>query len=112
MKKLTLIIVFTAFLFTGKSVAQDNSAAKNTEYCILRVYGQGWIGKYKGIFIVREDLKVEEKNFEDNSVIGIIRETMESINRLKNEGYTLVSSSTAAGGTGATMAEYVFKKQK
>jgi hypothetical protein len=59
----------------------------------LRVYGNGWAGRYKGIFIVYEDLKVEEKNFKDDSAIGILKETMENINLLKNKGYTLISSS-------------------
>lgn len=108
MKRIALIIAFISFLFVDKSIAQDNPPSKNSQYCILRVYGQGWSGRFKGIFIVREDLKVEEKNFKDDSVIGILKETMENITLLKAEGYNLVSSSIAASP--AQVAEYVFKK--
>ena len=109
MKRLALIIAFISFLYTNKSFAQDHSPAKNSEYCILSVYGQGWVGRSKAIYIVREDLKVEMKNFKDDSVIGILKETMENITLLKNEGYTLVSSSIATNP--ANVSEYIFKKQ-
>jgi hypothetical protein len=110
MKRLVLVIALISILFTEKSFAQDNSSAKNSEYCILSIYGQGWVGRSKGIFIVREDLKVEVKSFKDDSNIGILRETMENITLLKNEGYTLVSTSIVASP--ANISEYVFKKQK
>jgi hypothetical protein len=110
MKKLILITAIFSFLLVNDSTAQENSNARNSEYCILRVYGQGWVGRYKGIFIVREDLKVEEKDFKDGSVVGILKETMENVILIKNEGYTLVSSSIAASP--AQVTEYIFRKQK
>lgn len=110
MKKSALIILLLAFFFVDNSLAQTSTLPQNTEYCILRVYGQGWVGRYKGIFIVYEDAKVEEKDFNDNSVVGILRETMENINLLKNKGYVLITSSIAASP--AQVTEYIFKKQK
>lgn len=112
MKKLALILVFVSLVFATKSFAQDYATSEKSEYCILKVYGQGWVGRYKGIFIIREDLKVEEKNFKDDSVIGILKETMENITLLKNEGYTLISSTIGVSGSGASVSEYIFKKQK
>lgn len=109
MKRIILISTFILLFIPSYFYSQDENKAKEESYCILRIY-TGITKGARGIFIVHEDLKVEEKELESShNRAELLKATTENINLIKNKGYTLVSSNIVPAGD-LHLYEYTFRK--
>jgi hypothetical protein len=109
MKNTVLIIAIALITIPGISFAQSNNKSNDDGYCIMRVYGAGYVGKGKGIYVIFEDLKIEKIDLKGTSPEETLTAMMETINSIKGKGYKLVTSSISTSG--AEFYEYVFHRE-
>lgn len=109
MKKFLLIVSICFITLPTFSYAQDNGKSSGDEYCILRFYGSGYLGKAKGLYKIFDDLKIEKTDLKGSSPEETLTSIMERINYIKDKDYKLVTSSHST--TGAEFYEYVFIKE-
>lgn len=121
LKPIVISAFITCMLLIGGNVsAQSKGGAAKSGYATMRVFdcnkGVGMGGGYlpAKIVIVYEDGSTEEvelQSYNEKNEIENLKRINETLNRLKNKGYFLISQSTT-GEQGSLIIDYTFLKQQ
>jgi len=83
----------------------SSKAPVKEQYCILRT---SWIDQLN-VWVITEDGKIETQECKESDAQKELSVTMDNIRKIKDKGFSLISSSSYNSG-GVQYREYIFKK--